>query len=456
MTYPSFAVVGHPNKGKSSIVASLAYDDSIDIAARSGTTVISDSYALKIDGKVLYALYDTPGFQRPSEVLSLIEKNITDASSRANAVKDFVTTHKDNPRYKDEIELLTPIVHGSGILYVVDGSKPYADEYEAQMQILRYLSAPSMALINMIDEDDYIDEWKDALSQYFKIVRVFNPLKISHDKHIALLRAMAQLNESWTANIEEAILALNIRQSSLKMDSARVISDCVAATLSLEIKKTFLPNDDEKSLETNLQQSYQKALHALELKALKEIKTLWSHQHLVVEDDVPFFDEDLFSEKSEEIFGLSKKELLKTAAMSGAAIGGGFDLLVGGSSLMLGATLGAIIGAGGSYFGYEKIGNTRILGQKLSSQSMVVGPMKEINFAFILLARLIIYTKAVMDHSHADKQALERKKYVVEQLFDKKEISHLQKHHLLMRKGAWVNEKEAYTKMLVDALGNKD
>ena len=35
---PSFAVVGHPNKGKSSIVSTLAHDDSVRIGELPGTT----------------------------------------------------------------------------------------------------------------------------------------------------------------------------------------------------------------------------------------------------------------------------------------------------------------------------------------------------------------------------------------------------------------------------------
>ena len=35
---PAFAVVGHPNKGKSSIVSTIAQNDAIAISPRSGTT----------------------------------------------------------------------------------------------------------------------------------------------------------------------------------------------------------------------------------------------------------------------------------------------------------------------------------------------------------------------------------------------------------------------------------
>ena len=64
MTAPRFAIVGHPNKGKSSIVATLAEDNEVAISDTPGTTTQSRAYPLRIDGEVLYELVDTPGFQR--------------------------------------------------------------------------------------------------------------------------------------------------------------------------------------------------------------------------------------------------------------------------------------------------------------------------------------------------------------------------------------------------------
>ena len=63
---PRFAVVGHPNKGKSSVVATLAQNDSIAIAMEPGTTRDSHRYPMKVDDVTLYELIDTPGFQRPA------------------------------------------------------------------------------------------------------------------------------------------------------------------------------------------------------------------------------------------------------------------------------------------------------------------------------------------------------------------------------------------------------
>ncbi len=123
--YPKFAVVGHPNKGKSSIVSTLSQDATVTISSIPGTTTQQRAFPLKVDGKVLYELYDTPGFQRARAILAWLKKEVTTADKRADRVKKFVYEHRNCEKFSDEIELLTPIVSGAGIIYVVDGSKPY-------------------------------------------------------------------------------------------------------------------------------------------------------------------------------------------------------------------------------------------------------------------------------------------------------------------------------------------
>ena len=163
--HPKFAVVGHPNKGKSSIVSALSMDDSVQISDTPGTTTKKRSFPLKVDGKTLYELFDTPGFQRARRVLAWLEQHDVSADKKYEVVQMFINEHKDDPKFNDEIELLEPIMNGAGIIYVVDGSKPYGEEYEAEMEILRWTGQPSMALINHIDESDYSEEWKRALGQ---------------------------------------------------------------------------------------------------------------------------------------------------------------------------------------------------------------------------------------------------------------------------------------------------
>ena len=144
---PALAVVGHPNKGKSSLVATLAQDDSVGIGADPGTTLRVRDYPMRIDGRLLYTLVDTPGFQRARRVLAWLEQRARErgasAADRPRLVAELVSDPDAPRRFPDECELLRPVVEGAGILYVVDGGVPFGPEYEPEMEILRWTGAPS-------------------------------------------------------------------------------------------------------------------------------------------------------------------------------------------------------------------------------------------------------------------------------------------------------------------------
>ena len=192
MSLPRFAIVGHPNKGKSSIVATLAEDDSVAISPEPGTTRIARAYPMRLDGVTLYELIDTPGFQRAREMLAWLNAHDRGAGARTDVVREFVEQHDGVERFHDECQLLRPILDGAGILYVVDGSRPYGAEYEPEMEVLRWTGQPRMALINMIGAGDHVDEWRAALSQFFSIVRVFDAMRSDFDRRIELLRAFGR------------------------------------------------------------------------------------------------------------------------------------------------------------------------------------------------------------------------------------------------------------------------
>jgi predicted GTPase len=222
--HPKFAVVGHPNKGKSSIVSTLAFDDSVQISDTPGTTTKRRSFPLQVDGNILYELFDTPGFQRARSVLAWLKKHEVTADRRPGVVQDFIDTYREDRRFNDEIELLEPIMSGAGILYVVDGSKPYGEEYEAEMEILRWTGQPSMALINHIDESDYSQAWKRALGGYFQVSRTFNPMEMTLEQHLAILESMAQLREEWTPQIKASMRLFERYRSQMVEQSAEVIA----------------------------------------------------------------------------------------------------------------------------------------------------------------------------------------------------------------------------------------
>ncbi len=444
-THPKFAVVGHPNKGKSSIVSTLAFDDSVQISDTPGSTTKKQSFPLKVDGKILYELFDTPGFQRARRVLAWLNKHDVSADKRYEVVQAFINEHKEDERFNDEIELLEPIMAGAGIIYVVDGSKPYGEEYEAEMEILRWTGQPSMALINHIDETDYSEEWKRALGHYFKMVRTFNPMQANFSQHLLLLESIAQLKEEWIAPVGQSIILFKRFHEQMLEQSAGTVTQLVHSSLS-HIEQLSLTHEDATAEEREkIEASYQMQLRAYEQESQKKIEKIWNHDHFQkVQESLLFEEMDLFSKESASIFGLTRKELLITGATGGAVTGAGIDLLFGGSTLLLGSAIGALVGGSGAFFGFNELSDVKVLGQSLGKKYLEMGPMKNINFPYILLNRALYHASEVASRSHALRGVVkfEMGKSFTERWMDDNTRKILEKFHTKFRSGDEIKPEE--------------
>jgi GTPase Era involved in 16S rRNA processing len=400
--HPKFAVVGHPNKGKSSIVSALAMDDSVQISDTPGTTTKQRSFPLTVDGKILYELFDTPGFQRARRVLAWLEKHDVSADKKYEVVKAFINAHKEDEHFRDEVALLRPIMDGAGIIYVVDGSKPYGKEYEAEMEVLRWTGQPSMALINHIEESDYSLEWERALEQYFKMVRTFNPMETSLTQHMSILESMAQLKAEWVAPVKASMKLFEQYQEQMLEKSASLLTRLVYESTSLVEKLTFKTEDASDEDKEKIDQKYKNALRKLEIDAQNNIEHVWNHDNLELESEsLTFEGMDLFSQESASVFGLTRKELIITGATSGAVTGAGIDLLFAGHTLLLGGIIGGVAGGVGAYFGFDELSEVKVLGQTLGKRYLQIGPMDNRNFPYILLGRALYHTQKVSKRSHA-------------------------------------------------------
>ena len=442
--YPKFAVVGHPNKGKSSIVSSLALDDSVQISDTPGTTTVKRSFPLTVDGKIIYELFDTPGFQRARQVLAWLEQHDVSADKKYEVVEAFIHTFKEDPKFNDEIELLEPIMDGAGIIYVVDASKPYGEEYEAEMEILRWTGQPSMALINYIDEDDYSLEWKRALGHYFKIVRTYNPMQISLAQHVSILESMAQLKEEWTASVKLSIGFFERYHDAMLHQSATTISEAVYKTLSAIETLTFTTEKASKSEKEKLEERYKNVLRRIENNTQKNIEKIWKHEHLEKDKNPLLFEGmDLFSEESASVFGLTRKELLITGVTSGAVTGAGIDLVLAGHTLFLGGAIGAIAGGVGAYFAFNELSEIKVFGKTLGNKYLEIGPMENRNFPYIFLGRMIYHTSAIAKRSHAKRGVAT---FAMEEGFKETWLddglrTKLEKYHKIFRSGKALDVK---------------
>ncbi|MFI4859958.1 MAG: GTPase/DUF3482 domain-containing protein [Phycisphaerales bacterium JB063] len=413
---PLLVVVGHPNKGKSSIVATLAEDASVKIAPRPGTTVRADHFPMRVDGRLLYTLVDTPGFENARRALDWMRRHDEGVDRRNEVVRKFITGHRGDAELRNEVELLTPLVADggqAGVLYVVDGSIPFSEEYEAEMEILRWAGRPRMALINQIGSADYTGSWRTALDQYFSIVREFNAVTAPFEKHLELLRGFGELREGWAAPMRDAAEALADQRAGYRRRSAELIAGLLADMLTLTESKVLSREEEATPHKEALQGKLRGRLRQLERRCRQEVESVYGHDRLErVEGDVEsqaLLEGDLFSEHAWVLFGLRKKHWVLAGVAGGAATGGVIDASVGAVSFMAGAVVGAIVGGGLGWYSAGRVAKIPTKSRWLPSplrgaiggKKLTCGPIRNVNFPFVVLGRARHHHGLIADRNHA-------------------------------------------------------
>lgn len=407
MSAPTFALVGHPNKGKSSLVATLARDATVRVGPEPGTTTHARAFPLRVGGRILYTLVDTPGFQRARAALEWMKQNETDAGSRPAVVARFVSEHAGEERFRNECELLRPIVEGAGLIYVVDGATPYGSEYDAEMEILRWTGQPGLAVINPIGAPRFVESWQRALEQFFRVVRVLDVLQAPFDQQIELLRSFGQMRESWRGPVDEAVVALMNHRAQQADDAARVIAELMADALTHRETKDIGKDDDPTRHTAVLEDAYRRRLRQFEQRARTEIETIYGFDELDREEiDMDLLDTDLLSQESWLAFGLKKRDLVVAGAAGGAIAGGVIDAALLGASFLTGSIVGGAIGGALGYFSSDKLADVKLLHQPLGGLRLRCGPTRNVQFPFVLLGRALLHHRLVQGRTHAQRGVL--------------------------------------------------
>jgi hypothetical protein len=413
---PVFVVVGNVNQGKSSIVAALAEDETVPIAPSPGTTVQSGEYAFEVGGAPIFRIVDTPGFQEARRTLAWLHAHCDSVASRRRTVEAFVAEHAPTGEFRDEVQLLRPILAGASVLYVVDASARFQPSSEAEMEILRWTGQPGMALLNRTRERDYAAEWRPILEQFFNVVREFNAHRAGFAERLALFRGFREVRDEWRAPMDRAIAAMKRDFAERRERAAAAIADFLVLAITHVERRRVGDGEDEAAVRADLQTRLAEALRARERDARLEVERIYGHRRIErKEGQLAPVDTDLFSEASWRLFGLTRTQLATQGALFGGAIGLAVDAMVGGASLLAGALAGAGIGAVGGYFGSTSIArswNQRSrLAQALlpgeTGRFQCVGPLTNPAFLWILVDRALVHARAIRDRSHARQDALD-------------------------------------------------
>jgi len=397
---PEFAILGHPNEGKSSVLSTLAEDDSVRVSPIPGETRECRTFPVIVDGREVLRFTDTPGFQNPGRVLVELKKRLKEGG---NGLKEFREYAATVPELHDDRELLAPVERGAGIIYVVDGSRPLRNVDRAEMEILRLTGKPRLAVINCKDrEEAHIAEWKNEFRKNFNSNRVFNAHRATYAERLALLEALQAIDQDWHQPLSQVVLAFKRDWAARNEATVEIITEMLVDCLGLQLRAPFSGEEDARSKRQQLFTRYAKTLVEKEELAHRRIRALFKHN--IFNYQLPphsLVHADLFDERTWQLLGLTKKQVVIAGGLGGAAIGVGLEMAAFGHGLGIFTVAGTVAGALGALFGGESFSTkAEVLGLPLGGEELQVGPAKSIDLLFVLLNRALLFYRHTINWAH--------------------------------------------------------
>jgi len=396
---PEFAIVGHPNEGKSTVVSTLAEDDSVRISAIPGETLECRVFPVMIDGEEIIRFIDTPGFQAPKKALAWMKAF---KGSDEQMLKTFLDTHRNDPDFRDECQLFKPIADGAGIIYVVDGSRPLRKADKAEMELLRMTGRPRMAIINCKeDETLYLDTWKSEFIKHFNSIRVFNAHKATYAERIALLDSLKGVEQVWQPSLEKVIRAFKSDWERRNHRTTEQICELLQCCVTYQIKKNCTSKSQMEPVRNQLTEQYKIEIGKIEKKVHLKIRKLFKHNIFNYELPVQsILNDDLFSSRTWQLAGLNPGQLTMAAAVTGGALGAALDVAAAGLTFGIFTAIGSAAAAGSAFFGGERMTKAKVVGLKLGGWQVIVGPNTNIQFLYVLLDRALLYYAHIINWAH--------------------------------------------------------
>ncbi len=397
---PEFAILGHPNEGKSSVLSTLSEDDSVRVSATPGETVACRTFPVTIDGKEIIKFTDTPGFQNPQRMLSELQKQ-TDVSDIR--LEEFLQNNSALTEMHDDCELLRPLLRGAGIIYVADGSRPIRNVDIAEMEILRLTGKPRMAILNCKEDDDlYLDQWKTEFRRHFNSSRIFNAHSATYRERIRLLEALKSIEQDWQGPLDLVVASFKKDWQSRSNRTVDIICEMLSSCLSHYVQSSIAEEKATEHERQKLFKQYTADIRRLEQKYHQQIRKLFKHN--IFSYNLPphsILHDDLFDQQTWKFLGVKKKQIILAGGASGAAIAAGLDIAAGGASLGVFTSIGGILGALGALYGGKNIAaKTKALGLQTGKFHLQVGPNENPQFPYILLDRALIFYNHTINWAH--------------------------------------------------------
>jgi hypothetical protein len=411
---PTFAIVGDPNDGKTTLASTLAEDDTAAIDARAGTTKRREVHDFVLRGRPVLRFIDTPGFENTPQLRHWFEAHARESGDLAER---FIAEHEGDPRYQPECEILRAI-QGAAVIFVVDGSRAITEGDRDRTHILRLCSANRVAVINQAKsaEPACLEAWRDLLSKGGLTPLEFDAHHVSFAERMELLETIAAVMPAWRTRVKEAAGLLREAWEGRLLDARNYLMAFIEEAMTTSTSAPVSSPAEVEAATAKATDALRERLRGREDLFRRQVRKLFRHTR--ADWQLPEMDVlggDLFSDQVWRLFGLNKQQLIWAGALMGLAAGGAVDLMLAGHSLLL-PTL--ILGAAGAVTGWLTagksiriktphfyLGNVRLPGATVqSSQAVEAGAHPQSNLLWILLDRGLGYIRFAAAWSHGRRQ----------------------------------------------------
>lgn len=401
---PAFAVLGHPNEGKSAVVSTLTENDQIRVSPVPGETTVCRTYTVTIDDQKIIRFVDTPGFQVPRQTLAWFNAYDKDPGQ---ILDEFIAAHESDPFFADEVELFRPVARGAGIIYVVNGSRPVRTDDLAEMEILRLTGRPRMAVINSKHMDkDYTQDWRREFGKHFNSIRVFNANTANFHERIKMLESLKSIDQEWEPVLAGVIQAFQGEWEKRNRLASAYITYAIEKSLRCSVSQSVHDSKDPVMAQETLARAYQDQIRDIEKSLFHHIRTLFKHRvYQVSLPEYSVLQHDLFSKKTWDLLGLTRTQLAAAGAVVGGSVGAMVDTAAHGLTFGLFTAIGGILGAGSAVMGGRRVADKSPAGIRLGGDRIQVGPNENPQFLYILLDRALIYYSHIINRPHGRRDA---------------------------------------------------
>ena len=420
------------------MLSTLAEDDRVGVSPFPGETTECQAFPVVIDGREVLRFVDTPGFQYPIATLEWFQAH---ASEMGNLAGLFRAAHLNSPEHRVECELLSALAEGAGVLYVVDGSRPVESEDRVEMEILRLAGNPRMALINSKeDSGEYLEEWEQTTRRYFNSIRVFNAHQAGFSERMGLLESLKSIDQRWEPALE---LAVRVFREDWERRTSRAAYELVVLMekcAGYSEKARWRDGEDPEQRRRVAQEVFFRGIGKLEESWRERLKEIYRHRLFnYVPSADSILSEELTSEKTLRLLGLSRGQFAGLGAVSGGLAGGFVDAHAGGASLLAGTLIGAGVGGVFGYFSSVRLTEVKVANVELGWKEIVVRAPRFSNLPYILLDRALIYFAMATTWSHGRRDSPVRTELPKEPA----RVGHT---------GAWGKERRKVCQQFLDAV----